>query len=124
MIEKNQVYRCKHCGNIVEVLHGSGPVIVCCGEPMQLLEAKTQDQGLEKHVPVVERTADGIIVKVGAVEHPMEEAHYIEWIEVITPEKTCRAYLSPGQKPLAHFPINADQLEVREYCTIHGLWRA
>ncbi|MHA1821697.1 MAG: desulfoferrodoxin [Promethearchaeota archaeon] len=122
--KKLQVYKCKKCGNIVEVLTVGGGELICCGEPMELLEEKTADSGKEKHVPVIEKTDKGIKVKVGSVTHPMEEKHYIEWIEVIVDEKAYRKFLKPGDAPEAEFEVNADNIEVREHCTVHGLWKA
>ena len=124
MVQKGQVYKCNVCGNIVEVLYAGGGQLVCCGQPMQLLEEKTQDEGKEKHVPVVEEKEGGIKVKVGSVPHPMEESHYIQWIEVITQGGNFRKFLTPGQMPEAEFLVNKQEvLAVREYCNIHGLWR-
>jgi len=126
MTEKNQVYKCEICGNIVEVLHEAGGQLVCCGEPMKLLKENTVDASLEKHVPVIEKTEKGIIVKVGSVPHPMEEKHYIEWIEIITKDnKSIKKFLFPGDKPEAEFciPIE-DVLFAREYCNLHGLWKS
>ena len=124
MIELKQVYRCNVCGNIVEVLHAGGGQLVCCGQPMELLEEKKEDEGLEKHVPVIEKTNSGVKVKVGSVPHPMEEAHHIEWIEVISEGKIYRKFLKPGDKPEAEFEINPDNIEAREYCNVHGLWKS
>jgi len=125
MIQKGQVYKCNVCGNIVEVLYAGGGQLVCCGQPMQLLEEKTQDEGKEKHVPVIEEKPQGIKVKVGSIPHPMEEAHYIQWIEVITQAGSFRKFLNPGQMPEAEFPVSKEEiLAVREYCNIHGLWRS
>jgi len=125
MIQKGQVYKCNICGNIVEVLYAGGGQLVCCGQPMQLLEEKTQDEGKEKHVPVIEEQSQGIKVKVGSIPHPMEEAHYIQWIEVITQNGSFIKYLNPGQAPEAEFPVSKGEiLAVREYCNIHGLWRS
>jgi len=124
MVQKGQVYKCNVCGNIVEVLYAGGGQLVCCGQPMQLLEEKTQDEGKEKHVPVIEEKEGGIKVKVGLVPHPMEESHYIQWIEVITQSGSFRKFLAPGQAPEAEFPVSKQEvLAVREYCNIHGLWR-
>jgi len=124
MIQKGQVYKCNICGNIVEVLYAGGGQLVCCGQPMQLLEEKTQDEGKEKHVPVIEEQSQGIKVKVGSIPHPMEEAHYIQWIEVITQNGSFIKYLKPGQAPEAEFPVFKQEiLAVREYCNLHGLWR-
>jgi superoxide reductase len=123
MTVQKQVYRCKICGNIVEVMHAGVGELVCCGQPMELLNGKTDDVGQEKHVPVIEKTASGIKVKVGSVPHPMEEKHYIEWIEVIADGRTCVKFLKPGDKPEAEFNIKADKIVAREYCNVHGLWK-
>lgn len=122
MTEQNQIYRCNICGNIVQVLHAGGGTLVCCGQPMELLKEKTEDQGNEKHVPVVEKTKTGVKVKVGLIPHPMEENHYIEWIQVIAGDMVYRKYLKPGNKPEAEFNIAAKEIKAREYCNIHGLW--
>jgi len=108
---------------MVEVLHPGVGQLVCCGQPMELLEEKTEDVGREKHVPVVEETEKGIRVKVGSVPHPMEEKHYIEWIEVIADGKAYRKFLKPGEKPEAEFSISG-KVVAREYCNIHGLWKS
>jgi superoxide reductase len=123
--EKNQVFRCNVCGNIVEVLNVGGGEPVCCGQPTELLVAKTQDQGMEKHVPVVEKDGEGVLVKVGEIAHPMENEHYIQWIQVIAKDgKSCRKFLNPGEAPEARFAIaESEILEVREYCNVHGLWK-
>ena len=120
----NEVYKCAVCGNVVEVAYAGTGTLVCCGQPMNKLTANTVDASKEKHVPVVERTATGILVKVGSVPHPMEEKHYIAWIEVVADGKVMRANLKPGMKPEAEFPCKAEQLCVREYCNLHGLWKA
>ena len=124
MTQLKQIYRCSICGNIVEVIHASGGELVCCGKPMELLVEKTQDQGYEKHVPVIEKTEQGILVKVGSVPHPMEEAHYIEWIEIIADGRYCRKFLKPGDKPEALFEITAEEVTARSYCNVHGLWKS
>ena len=124
MTELKQIYRCSICGNIVAVLHAGVGQLVCCGQPMDLLVEKTVDAGLEKHVPVVERTENKVKVKVGGVPHPMEQRHYIEWIEIIADDRVYRKFLKPGDKPEVEFEIAAEKLEAREYCTIHGLWRS
>jgi len=121
---QKQVYRCNVCGNIVEVLHAGQGELVCCGQPMELLQEKTTDAGLEKHVPVVEATDRGTKVKVGDVPHPMEEKHYIEWIEVITDSASYRQFLKPGNEPEAEFEIGVQKVAAREYCNIHGLWKS
>ena len=119
-----QVYKCGVCGNIVEVVHAGGGTLVCCGEPMSLLTENTTDAAKEKHVPVVERTEDGVRVSVGAVPHPMEEKHFIQWIELIADGKVCRRALKPGDTPQVVFPVQPDQITVRAYCNLHGLWKA
>jgi len=117
-----QVYKCDVCGNIVEILTVGGGELVCCGKVMELMVEKTEDQGKEKHVPVLEKTADGVKVKVGTVEHPMEDTHFIEWVEVVAGDKIYRQWLSPGQKPEVFFNV-VDVIQVRAYCNVHGLWR-
>ena len=124
MTERLEIYKCEICGNIVEVLHGGKGELVCCGQAMKLFRENTVDAAKEKHVPVVERTGDGFLVKVGSVAHPMEEKHYIEWVEIIADGKAYRQFLNPGDKPEAFFKIDADQVTAREYCNIHGLWKA
>ena len=123
MAKKLQVYKCDKCGNIVEVLHGGKGDLVCCDEPMRLFVENTVDAAKEKHVPVVEKIADGFKVKVGEVAHPMEEKHYIEWIEVIADGKAYRQFLNPGEAPEATFMIEAEQVTAREFCNLHGLWK-
>ena len=123
-MKRTDVYKCNICGNIVSVLHVGGGRLVCCGQPMILMEAKTEDQGKEKHVPVVEKTDKGVKVTVGSILHPMEENHYIEWIEVITGNGVLRKFLKPGDTPQAVFETTEEIIQVREYCSIHGLWTA
>ncbi len=124
MAAKLEVYRCEKCGNIVEVLHGGAGTLVCCGEPMVLLEEKTADAGTEKHVPVVEEIDHGYRVKVGSVPHPMESKHFIEWIEVVVGGKAYREFLEPGSSPEATFCVEGKIEAVREHCNVHGLWKA
>ncbi len=124
MAERLEVYKCELCGNIVEVLHGGGGELVCCGQPMTLLVENTVDAAKEKHVPVVEKTADGVSVKVGSVPHPMEENHFIEWVEIIADGKAYRQFLNPGESPEASFSVAADQVTAREYCNLHGHWKS
>jgi len=123
MTKRGQVYKCEICGNIVEVLHEGAGQLVCCGQPMTLVDEKTEDAGREKHVPVVERSGGGIKVKVGSIPHPMEEAHFIEWIEMEADGCVYRVFLKPGEEPVAEFPVERVD-RVREYCNIHGLWKA
>jgi len=122
MAKKMEVYKCEVCGNIVELLHEGQGVLVCCGEDMKLCIENTVDAAKEKHVPVVEKTADGYKVKIGAVAHPMEEKHYIEWIELIAGNRVYRQNLKPGDAPEATFTIKADKVRARAYCNLHGLW--
>ena len=124
MTTLKQVYRCNVCGNIVEVLHTGKGQLVCCGQPMELLGEKTEDVGMEKHVPVTEATERGIKVKVGGVPHPMEAKHYIEWVEIIADGESCRQFLKPGDKPEAEFEVKPQTVTAREYCNIHGLWKS
>jgi superoxide reductase len=124
MTERLQIYKCEICGNIIEVLHGGKGELVCCGEPMKQFIENTVDAAREKHVPVVEKTASGLTVKVGSVPHPMEEKHYIEWIEVIADGEAYREFLSPGGAPEATFNISAQKITARDYCNLHGLWKA
>ena len=122
MAEKLEVYKCELCGNIVEVLHGGGGELVCCGEPMVLLTENSVDAAKEKHVPVVEQSGGSTKVSVGSVPHPMEEKHYIEWIEVIVDGKAYRQFLNPGDAPQATFNVEGEVV-AREYCNLHGHWR-
>jgi len=124
MPEQMQIYKCEACGNIVEVLHGGEGELVCCGEPMKFFEENTVDAAKEKHVPVVEKIDGGFKVMVGSVAHPMEDKHYIEWIEATTGDgRVYRKFLSPGMAPEASFMIDADSITAREYCNLHGLWK-
>jgi len=124
MIEKNQVYKCGICGNMVEVLVVGGGQLVCCGQPMTLLVENTVEASKEKHVPVLSMTEEGWWVTVGAVAHPMEEKHFIQWIELIADGIVYRVTLKPGDAPKAFFPMMARSVSAREYCNLHGLWKA
>jgi superoxide reductase len=124
MAKRLEVYKCDVCGNIIEVLHAGKGDLVCCGKPMNLLIENTVDAAKEKHVPVIEKIDGGVTVKVGEVAHPMEEKHWIEWVEIIADGKTYRQYLNPGEVPEAIFNVTADRITAREYCNIHGLWKA
>jgi len=124
MANKLEIYKCMVCGNIVEVLHGGDGELVCCGQPMKNLTAKTADEGKEKHVPVIEKISGGYKVKVGSVPHPMEEKHYIEWIEILADGVVYRKFLNPGDAPEAVFNVNAGSVSAREHCNVHGLWRS
>lgn len=124
MAERYEVYKCELCGNIIEVVHSSFGQLVCCGKSMTLLKENTTDAAIEKHVPVIEKISGGVKVSVGSVAHPMISEHYIEWIEIIADGKVCRKYLNPGDTPEAVFNIEAENITAREYCNLHGLWKA
>ncbi|MBE3069510.1 MAG: desulfoferrodoxin [Planctomycetes bacterium] len=124
MAKRLEVYKCELCGNIVEVLHGGEGELVCCGKPMKLMTENTTDAAKEKHVPVIEKTADGYKVRVGSVPHPMTAEHQIEWIELLADGVAYRKFLKPGDAPEATFAIAAAKVSAREYCNLHGLWKA
>ena len=119
-----EVYKCELCGNIVEVIHAGDGELVCCGEPMGLLAENTVDAAKEKHVPVIEFADGGVKIKVGSVPHPMEEKHYIEWIELVADGKAYRQFLKPGDAPEATFLVTAGKVTARELCNLHGVWSA
>lgn len=123
MAERLEVYKCKLCGNIVEVLTGGSGALVCCGQDMVLMSENTVDAAQEKHVPVATKVAGGWEVAVGSVAHPMEEKHWIEWIELNANGTSYKEFLNPGQEPKAFFPVEAAEVTVREYCNLHGLWK-
>ena len=125
MTKENQIYKCNICGNAVEVLHSGAGELVCCGQPMELLKEMTEDQGFEKHVPVFQVADNQIQVKVGEIAHPMEENHYIEWIEVVFEDnRRVKKFLKPEDKPEAEFYSQNKIKKVRICCNIHGLWKA
>lgn len=124
MTKRLEIYKCEVCGIIVEIIHEGKGELVCCNQPMKLMEENMVDAALEKHVPVIEKTEDGIKVKVGSVPHPMVEEHYIEWIELIADGRACRKFLNPGDEPEALFKIEAQTITAREYCNLHGLWKS
>ena len=119
-----EVYKCEICGNIVEVLQTGEGQLVCCGQPMNLVTENTVDAAKEKHVPVIEKIDGGQKVKVGDVPHPMEEKHWIQWIELIADGKSYVQFLNPGDTPEAEFKIDATSVSAREFCNLHGLWKA
>jgi len=123
MANRGEVYKCELCGNIVEVLHGGTGELVCCGQAMNQLKENTVDAAKEKHVPVVEKIDGGVRVKVGDVAHPMEEKHYIEWIEVVAGANCYFQFLNPGDTPEAVFKTDATNVTARAYCNLHGLWK-
>ena len=124
MVERLQVYKCMKCGNMVEVLRSGAGSLICCNETMKNMVANTVDAAQEKHVPVIEKIAGGYTVKVGSVAHPMVPEHYIEWVELLAGDLQYRKYLKPGEAPEASFNLNAPKVEAREYCNLHGLWKA
>ena len=122
--QKLQVYKCGVCGNIVEVIHASGGQLVCCNQPMNLLDENTEEAATEKHIPVVEKVDGGFKVTVGSVAHPMAEDHYIEWIELIAGDTVYCQFLEPGQAPEVVFQTDAEQVTARAYCNLHGHWKS
>lgn len=125
MAVKKEIYKCNLCGNIVEVVHGAGGTLVCCGEPMEKLDEKTADSSTEKHVPVIEKIDGGYKVIVGSTLHPMVDEHFIEWIELNYDGKSCKKFLAAGDEPVAEFLCgHHDNVTAREFCNVHGLWKA
>mgnify|MGYP001205284159 CR=1 FL=1 len=126
MAKLRELFKCNVCGHIVLIVNEGAGTLVCCGQNMEHLAEKTEDQGNEKHVPIIEKADAGIIVKVGSVPHPMEEKHFINFIEVITTcGKSSIAHLKPGDKPEVKFCVPYDKVAfVREYCNLHGLWKS
>ncbi len=125
MVKENGIYKCAICGNVVSVIEAHDPDIICCGQPMDLLEEKTKDEGKEKHVPVVEKIEGGLKVKVGSVEHPMEAEHFIVLIQLIKDGKIIEGKrLNPGDKPEAEFCLSdTEGVTARELCNVHGVWK-
>ncbi len=119
-----EVYKCLTCGNIVEILTAGIGELVCCEKPMMLLTENTIDAPIEKHIPVIEKSDTGYTVTVGSTPHPMEEDHYIEWIELLANVKAYRQFLSPGDKPQASFAVDAAEVTAREHCNLHGIWKS
>jgi len=122
--KKLEVYKCLVCGNMVEVIHQGEGELVCCGQAMKLLAENSVDAAKEKHVPVVEKVEGGYKVTVGSVPHPMEEKHFIEWIELLADGKAYRQFLNPGDAPEATFAVEAQDVVAREHCNLHGLWKS
>jgi superoxide reductase len=123
MTKKMEVYKCEICGNMVEMVHEGGGTLVCCGQNMTLMAENSTDAAQEKHVPVIEKTGNGYNVKVGSAAHPMEDKHYIEWIELVAGDVSQRVFLKPGDAPEASFCTDAAEVTARAYCNLHGLWR-
>jgi len=124
MTNRNEIYRCTVCGNVIEVASPAAGTLSCCGQPMRLMRENTTDGAKEKHVPVVERISGGYRVRVGSAEHPMLSNHYIQWIELFDGDALMRRYLKPGDKPEATFRTDSDTVYAREYCNLHGNWRS
>jgi len=126
MCKDQKFFICKICGNIIGMIHASGVPVVCCGESMTELVPNTVDAAQEKHVPVVEVNGSLVTVTVGSVEHPMTEAHYIQWIYLMTEQGGQRKCLSPGEKPQAVFALTEGDKPISafEYCNLHGLWKS
>ncbi len=123
MPKLNQIYKCDICGNIITMVHEGKGALVCCGQKMTLIEEKTAEMATEKHVPVVEIDGSTVKVTVGSTLHPMQDKHYIEWIEILTEDgRSYRKFLQPGEEPVATFAVDTKIVQVREYCNIHGLW--
>ncbi len=124
MTEKLEVYQCEVCGNMVEVLHVGQGTLVCCGQPMVLQQENKKEAALEKHIPVVEHTAGGFKVSVGSIPHPMEEKHFIEWVELVADGKAYRQFLNPGETPQVFFVLEAEKITARAFCNLHGMWKS
>ena len=122
-MKKFAIYKCPVCGNVIELEYVGGGPLSCCGKPMILQEAGTTDGATEKHIPFIQKKDNGYLIRIGEVEHPMVETHYIEWIEIIAGDRIYKKFLKPGDKPEVFFDnINEEHFLVREYCNIHGLW--
>lgn len=126
MTNLREIYYCTICGNVIEIFNEGASALVCCNQKMQKLEAKTKDTSVEKHVPYVEETDNGVLVKIGQNEdHPMTEEHHIKFIEVHTKDMVLKAELKPGDAPQAEFPVKKEDIvKAREWCNVHGLWES
>lgn len=124
MANRYDVYKCEACGNIIEVLSGGQGELVCCGQPMKYMKEGTTDGAKEKHVPVIEKTPGGYKVKVGSVPHPMQEDHWIQWVELVADGVSYTRFLNPGDAPEAEFCIDGKNVFAREYCNLHGHWKS
>ncbi len=124
MAERLEVYKCNECGNIVEIMHGAGGKLNCCGDEMALMVENTVDAAKEKHVPAIKNIEGGVKVCVGEVAHPMADDHYIVWIEVINDDQVYQQYLNPGEAPEATFNIGGSGVTARAYCNLHGHWKS
>ena len=126
MAEKMGIYKCGKCGNIVQVLHGEKPPVMCCGQPMDRLVENTVDASRGKHVPAIEKIEGGYVVKIGSIAHPMGNDHWIEWIELASEDNMFvqRQMLTPAGEPKAEFKTDAAKVVARAYCNLHGLWKS
>lgn len=124
MAKLHGVYKCELCGNVVQTNHEGAGTLVCCGQDMKYLEELTADSSTEKHVPVIEKIEGGYKVTVGSTLHPMTEAHYIEWIELVAGEELLKVFLKPGQEPVAVFKTDATEVTARSYCNLHSFWKS
>lgn len=123
-MKRDTFYRCSVCGNIVVKVAEGGGTLACCGQPMEIIDANTTDAAKEKHVPAVTLDDDKIIVNIGDVDHPMLDAHFIQWIYVVTEEGVLARCLKPGEAPHAEISLGGQKpLAVYEYCNLHGLWK-
>ena len=124
--EVYQIYRCNLCGNIVVVTTVGGGELSCCGQAMELLEPRQLEEGGVKHIPIIRKEGDIIVVEDGEVTHPMEDEHYIAFVELKVNGKSYFATFKPGDEPKAEFDVCADvaDCEAIEYCTVHGLWNS
>jgi len=122
MTKINEVYKCNVCGNIIEIFHSGMGELTCCNKAMNIQKENTVEAAKEKHIPFFQKTGNKIKITVGEINHPMEETHFIEWIEVITLNKIFRKKLTPNDEPIAEFEINSEVISVRAYCNLHGLW--
>ena len=121
-----KVFKCPVCGNITEILRDGGGDLVCCGETMErMIENASKDDTIrEKHIPVITLENKLVTVKIGASEHPMDDKHFIEWIDIIKDDEVYRHFLEPGQEPRVSIPSELENIIARAYCNIHGLWSA
>lgn len=125
MHKRYDVYKCETCKNIVEMVDDNGGHLVCCGQPMDKLESQTADPAVQKHVPIIEKKAEGIQVTVGSTNHPMTEEHFIMWIELTADGNVYKQYLNPGAEPVSFFKgVTGSKLSAREFCNLHGVWQS
>lgn len=133
MTKINEIYHCSICGNIISVFHDGPGVLSCCDQTMSLLKSNTIEASLEKHIPVFQKTKKGFKIQVGSIPHPMEEKHFIEWLEFAIEDKIIRKQFRPGEKAeliIECQNYNLDNCKkdnpkwIRAYCNLHGLWKS